>query len=117
MRKTSLRNYLLFIMGLNTDISVSDLLDLTFRNIMDDSGAISDTIAVKEKETGEFKTFLINGDLKTVITEYVRQTNGEPDSYLFNRRKGDHKPISRFQAYRIMFLYAVFMKKEKKKIR
>lgn len=102
LRKNSFRDYLLFVMGINTGLRISDLLNLTFKDVLDDAGAISDTIKVKEKKTGKTKTFFVNETVKKALHEYMKDVDVTPLGYLFPSRKGDNQPITRIQAYRII---------------
>ena len=52
LRKTNLRDYLLFVMGINVGLRISDLLKLKFRDLIDDKGNILDVIKIKEVKTG-----------------------------------------------------------------
>lgn len=100
--KSSPRDYLLFVMGINTGLRISDLLNLTFKDVLDDGGVASDSIKVKEKKTGKTKTFFVNEAVKTVLKECISDFQVEPTDYLFASRKGENQPISRIQAYRII---------------
>src|SRR5690554_5075944 len=82
------RDLLLFIIGINTNLRISDILPLT-REDFD-----GDHIRVKEKKTGKYRLIRINDSIRKAIAELA------PDSgYLFPSRKGG-KPISTTQAYR-----------------
>lgn len=84
------RNKLLFIVGINTSLRISDILGLT-REMFD-----GNHLTITEKKTGKRKSIRINDALRSVIEELA------PDSgYLFPSQKGD-KPISRVQAWRIL---------------
>lgn len=89
----SYRNYLLFVIGINTGLRISDILTLKVEDVK------SSHIVLKEQKTGKTKRFLINNKLQAEINKYIKALND--NSYLFSSRKGD-KPISRIQAYRIL---------------
>lgn len=84
------RDLLLFIVGINTSLRISDILELK-REQFD-----GDRFTIKEKKTGKSKTVRINDALRQSIEELA-----PGDGYLFPSRKGDG-PISRVQAYRIL---------------
>ena len=88
------RNYLLFVIGINTGLRVSDILPLKVSDVKNKSH-----IVIKEKKTGKSKRFKINSNLKNEIDKYI--VNMGDNEYLFPSRKGD-KPITRVQAYRIL---------------
>lgn len=96
--KSGYRNYLMFVIGINTGLRISDILPLKVKDVKDKSHII-----IKEKKTGKNKRFLINSKLRSDIDKYIIDMN--EDDYLFPSRKGD-KPISRVQAYRILNIVA-----------
>lgn len=92
--KGGYRDYLLFCMGINTGLRVSDLLKL---RVQDVRGA--DYYTLKEQKTGKAKRI----DLHAVRRQIDEYTEGAaPTDYLFASRKGDNQPITRVQAYRIL---------------
>lgn len=102
LRKTNLRDYLLFTMGINIGLRISDLLQLRFIDVLDRTGSFFDIITVKEQKTEKTKTFMLNDTVKKALTEYMKSIQYEHGSYIFSSRKGDNKPISRVQAYRVI---------------
>ncbi|WP_312560662.1 site-specific integrase [Anaerospora sp.] len=94
LRGKSERDYVLFILGINSGLRISDLLKLTVDDV-----AERDRISIKEEKTGKTKDFPLSDLCKKVIKDYLR--NQKPSHWLFPSRKSD-KPISRIQAYRIL---------------
>lgn len=84
------RDLLLFTVGINTNLRISDILPLT-REQFD-----GDHLEIKEKKTGKSKKIRINENVKKAVAELA-----PPSGYLFPSRKGDG-PISRMQAWRIL---------------
>lgn len=95
LKTSGMKGYMLFVIGINTGLRVSDILSLTVNDVKDKSH-----INMKEQKTGKSKRFLINSSLKSDIDKYIEGMND--DEYLFQSRKGENKPISRVQAYRIL---------------
>lgn len=88
------RNLLLFIVGINTALRVSDILALKVRDI-------SDTyIEITEQKTGKRKRIKINAAIRSAFRELV-PADANPNDWLFPSRKGD-QPIGRVQAWRIL---------------
>src|SRR5690625_4628337 len=83
------RDLLLFIVGIDSSLRISDILPLKASDVQ------GDYIVLHEKKTGKRKRIRINNAIKQAI----RVAN--PNRYLFPSRKGD-KPISRVQAWRIL---------------
>lgn len=100
LRADSIRNYLLFVMGINTGLRISDLLRLTLADVVDGAGNIKDSITIREKKTNKEKKFGINKSVAQALQDYLQDTkNLHQDIYLFKSRKGENRPISRVQAY------------------
>jgi integrase len=93
--KNGTRDYMLFLVGINTGLRISDILSLKVLDIKDQTH-----ITIKEQKTGKTKTTKIGANLKTELDNYISDKN--IDEYLFTSRKGENKPISRVQAYRIL---------------
>jgi integrase len=94
LKKQSLRDWILFTIGINSGIHLSDILLLRVRDLKDKT-----VIRVKEERTGKEKVFYVTSELKTSIAEYIKGKNGE--DYLFpSQRTGN--PIKRIRVYRIL---------------
>lgn len=94
LKASNLRDYCLFVLGINSGLRISDLLAL---HLTDVKG--KDRISLKEKKTGKHKDFPLSETCKKTIAEYLNEHTGS--EWLFPSRKGN-KPISRVQAYRII---------------
>ncbi len=93
--KTGYKNYMLFLIGINTGLRISDILALAVSDVRDKTH-----ITITEQKTGKNKRFRINENLKSEIDKYILNMNN--DEYLFQSQKGKNKPITRVQAYRIL---------------
>lgn len=97
--KSSYRDYVLFITGLNTGLRISDILKLKVKDVKDRTH-----IVIKEEKTGKSKRFLINNTLKDLFDKFIINMNNE--DYLFQSRNGNNQSLSRSQAYRIINIAA-----------
>ena len=88
------RNFLLFLLGINVGLRISDILKLKVEDMKD-----KEYVTIKEKKTGKIKRFPITDSYKTVLKEYI--CDKHPNDWLFPSQRGD-KPITRIQAYRII---------------
>jgi integrase len=88
------RDLLLFIIGINTSLRISDILSLKAGDFD------GDYLILREKKTGKRKQIRINKAVKQAVKELL-PADSKPDSWLFPSRKGD-APISRVQAWRIL---------------
>lgn len=87
----SQRDYILFLMGINTGLRVSDLLQLQVKDIKSKK-----SLVVREGKTQKPRTIY----LSNIYDELESYLSVLKDSkWVFPSRKGD-KPISRIQAYR-----------------
>jgi integrase len=89
------KNYLLFVIGINTGLRISDILNLKVSDVKNKTH-----INIREQKTDKTKRFLINSQLRQEIDIYIDRMNEE--QYLFYSRNGSNKPITRVQAYRIL---------------
>lgn len=93
--KSGYRNYMLFNIGINTGLRVSDILSLKVGDVK-----YKTHIIIKEKKTRKNKRFLINSNLRMDIDKYIYNMNDF--EFLFKSQKGTNSPITRIQAYRIL---------------
>ena len=100
----SKRDSLLFVMGINTALRVSDLLSLTVGDVWG-SGKPRHAVKLKEKKTGKIKEFPLNQaiikELKMYLKERFRGDTPAPDKPLFVSQKGG-AALGRRQAWRIL---------------
>jgi site-specific recombinase XerD len=97
LRASTLRDELLFVLGINTGLRISDILSLTISDVL------SDRIELQEKKTKKKRAIALNKKVKRLIEQYLvleRPTalGNEP---LFLSQKGS-KPISRQHAHYIL---------------
>ncbi|PUU89006.1 MAG: integrase family protein [Halanaerobium sp.] len=89
------RNYLLFVLGINTGLRIGDMLRLKVSDVRNKTH-----IQIKEQKTQKSKKFFINGALRDALDRYIK--NMADHEYLFQSRNGTNKPITRSQAYRVL---------------
>ena len=93
LAKNSQRDLLLFVIGTNTGLRVSDILALDVEDVKD-----KDFIDIIEKKTGKHKRFPINEKIKKLIYSYTLEK--EMSSPLFTSIY--NKRLDRTIAYRIV---------------
>lgn len=101
LRAGGKRNELLFTLGINSALRVSDLLGLKVADVLDEKGKLKEAVSLNESKTGKSKLFPLNDSAKKAIKEYVDEARPEYDAPLFPSRKGG-KAISRVQAWEIL---------------
>jgi Site-specific recombinase XerD len=95
LKNRNLRDWLLFVLGINSGLRISDLLLLKISDVK-----AKDRIIIREMKTGKIKDFPLSLTCKKTINEYLTSIHNESE-WLFKSQKGD-QPITRIQAYRIM---------------
>lgn len=102
LHNKSIRDYTLFVLGINSGLRVSDLLNLRVRDVASSSGKLHDRITLTEQKTGKKKDFPISDASRKALSELL-SSSGEmtQDKPLFSSRKGNN-PIKRGHAWRIL---------------
>lgn len=96
--KDALRNYLFFMMGINTGLRASDLCRLRWCDIFTPDYEFIDSpyFYITEKKTSKQRYLHLNADIKRVIKWYliqIQEPNPSLDSYVFTSRKSRNRPI------------------------
>lgn len=83
---SALRNHLLFVIGLNFGLRISDILSLTWKDLQ------SDKLIIREKKTGKFNTRFLTDDIKRALEKYktvLAEYNiiPSPDAKIFDMTK------------------------------
>lgn len=107
LQKPNPRNHTLIVLGLNTALRISDILQLQWMDIYNEkSSQMREHLEVKEKKTGKTNIIAINRTVNNLLQEYKSETfQKEPfdkERYLFPSQKRKNQPISRSQAFRII---------------
>lgn len=101
----NLRNYTLIVVGLNTALRINDILHLTWDTVFDGK-QVRKHIFIREHKTGKENCIYLNAETRNVLKAYYRNTRKKTVStenpYLFPSPRQTDKPLSRFQAYRII---------------
>lgn len=94
LKEWNVRNYVLFLVGINTGLRVSDIINLRVSNIR------GWYIVLIEKKTKKSKKAKMNAALKKEVDKFI--AGKDKHEYLFQSRKGKNKPITRQMAYLIL---------------
>lgn len=90
----NVRNWFLFVLGINTGLRVSDLVAL---RVCDLRGEYLD---LREQKTNKHRRIFINDSLRDNFQYYVKLERLQDCDYLFPSQKGGH--VSKDRAYRII---------------
>lgn len=100
LKEKNERDYILFLVGINTGLRISDILKLRTRDIKDIKGNIRKHIILQEQKTNKDKKVKINDDIRPILKEYLKDK--KEYEYIIKSPRGTNKPLSRQQAYRIL---------------
>ncbi len=101
------RDLLLFVVGINTALRASDLLQLQIGHFMDDHQQTKGRFWIKEHKRGKRHEVVINNSIKEVLNEYLKSYPGIVNNFenfvFFNTKTYDFtKPIKRGQAWKFI---------------
>lgn len=94
LKATNERNYILFLLGINTGLRISDILRLRVRDVE------GWDIYIREKKTKKIREVKMPKELKKAIREYIKDK--PKNEYLIKSRNGKNRPITRGMAYVIL---------------
>lgn len=100
LRQQNLRDYCLFVLGINSGLRISDLLKLRISDVSE-KGKPKDRIRLRESKTNKSKDFPISDNAKSAIKEYLQTRTIIENEPLFISRKNKGF-LLRQQAYRIL---------------
>jgi site-specific recombinase XerD len=102
LRASTLRNKLLFVLGINTGLRISDILSLTIADVATKKGIV-DRLELREQKTKKKRTIALSKKACRLIERYIEKErpNAGFDEPLFRSQKGG-KAISRQHAYEIL---------------
>lgn len=97
------RDLMLFVLGINSGLRISDLLKLRISDVVDGKGKPLDNIVLREQKTGKHKRFPLNKSAGKTVTTYLASLDKwSCDDYLFRSRQGGNSAITRQQAWAIL---------------
>jgi len=86
LKSKNIRDWVLFTLGINSALRISDLLKITVSEVIDDNGNIRDRLRLKETKTGKSKDFPFSNKVRDALKEYISIAN--PTEFLFPSKKG-----------------------------
>ena len=94
------RDLLLFTMGINNGLRISDILKLKVGDVR--YVATGETIKIKEKKTGKNNVLMVNKSVHKILAEYLEEVKPEDEDYLFRSRNGDNRPLTRETVHKMI---------------
>ena len=96
LKNHNFRNYMIFIIGINTGMKTKYLLNLQVKNLFFSDGTIKKKMLIDKIE------YVINEDIVETLKHYFLTNDLIMNNYLFSSNKGENKPINRSHLYRIL---------------
>jgi integrase len=87
------RDLLLFSLGINNGLRISDLLRLRVRDVKHLQPG--ETFKVREQKTGKVIDLMVNKTVHKVLQSYLEEVQPSDGDYLFKSRNGTNKPLDR----------------------
>ena len=94
LREKSYRNYMMFTVGINSGLRISDILPLRVSDVK------RSYFSIREIKTNKQKRIEMPPSLMRELKAYVE--GKEDHEFLFKSRQGINKPIGRSMAYKIL---------------
>ena len=107
LKRSSPRDFLLFTLGINTGLRISDILKLKVEDVKESSGEIKEYLDLNEKKTKKQRLIYINDEVKKALEYYFDKTRVyDLDRYLFiSKTTSINKPISRIRAWQLINMW------------
>ena len=98
------RDLLLFVVGINTALRISDLLRLQIGDLIDNDGRIKSSFWIREKKRDKANKVVVNTSMRETLKEYLAAypyVGSKPEHFLFFNIKDNFytKPIKRKWAW------------------
>ena len=101
------RDLLLFVVGINTALRISDLLELKVEHFLDGQLHIQPRFWIKEQKRGKRQEVVVNASIRDSLEEYITaypEVIGDQNNFIFFNTKdnGFMQPIRRGQTWKII---------------
>jgi len=101
------RDLLLFVVGINTALRISDLLELRVEHFLDDQNRIKRRFWIKEQKRGKRQEVVVNDSIQETLDEYLvayPEITGANNHFIFFNTKANSylQPIRRGQAWKVI---------------
>ena len=91
--KSNPRDLLLFTLGINNGLRISDLLNLKVGDVRNLSpGGL---LHIRERKTGKQNVLMVNKETRKVLDLYLNEADPGDEEFLFKSRKGENRPITK----------------------
>ena len=106
--KKEYRNYCLFIIGITTGYRCGDLLNLKFKDVLNENYTFKREIDIIEQKTKKRRKMPISQNIKKAINIYINNLKEiNLEMYIFRSQKGKNRPIDKSSARKIFNTMAI----------
>ncbi len=103
LKANNLRDYLLFVLGINIGMRISDLLQLRWGDVLDQKNKPREYFWIKEQKTSKKRKIMLNDASRKALGEvYEAGVGVTAQDFLFVSQKGKNRPISRVHAWYLL---------------
>lgn len=100
LKKQSQRDFLFFVLGINTGIRINDLLNIKVGDVWDGE-QVHEFLSIIDTNSEQRKLYYLNNKVKHALVDYLTVSRLNLSDFLFKSKKSNN-PITRQQAYRII---------------
>lgn len=103
LKGQNMRDYVLFVVGINVALRISDLLTLTWNDVLNDNKKGFKSIHLVEGKTKKKRDIQLNKSSQNAFRALLNCLDSYTiTDYVFKSREGENKPLSRQQALNIL---------------
>ena len=96
------RNHLLFTLGINSALRISDLLALKIKDVLDRKGDIKSHIYIRQKKTGKEVKPKVNKSMRGALEHFFKNTIlYDAEDWLFKSLRSD-LPLDKVQSWNLV---------------
>ena len=96
------RDYLLFVMGINLGLRISDVLRLRISDVLTKEGRVQDYIYLREKKTSKERKIAVNRAVEEAIRYWKKRLGRyRPDQLLFTSLRSGN-PLTRIRVWQMI---------------
>jgi len=98
------RDLLLFVLGINTGLRISDILPLKLSDVQDKKGDPKNYIYLTEQKTHKQRKVVLNSEVKKALQIFFTKSDiYDLDTYLFTSEKNNkNRPLSKVRAWQLI---------------
>lgn len=101
--KPHARNYALIVLGLNTALRISDMLNLKWKDVYDfRKKDVRSHLLLVESKTGKSNAVALNAHVREALLALFRESFPEKEAFIFSKHTHPEHHLNRTQAYNII---------------